>query len=69
MYVIYVLKYFHDITQRLTAQRTKIYELVLLSNIFVQLFRSLFGSLFLVFPSRKLSVSLEVQTDLKMKHF
>ena len=32
------------------AQRAKIYELVLLNNIFVQLFWSLIGFFFLVFP-------------------
>ena len=65
---VYVLKYFKDISQRLTAPRVKIYELVLLNNIFVQLFWSSFGSFFLVFTCRRLSVTFNIQIDLKMKH-
>ena len=49
----------------MTAQRAKIYELVLFNNIFVQLFWSSFGSFFLVFPSRRLSVTFDIQTDFK----
>ena len=44
----------------------KIYEVVLFNNIFVQLSRSSFGSFFLVFPSRRLSVTFEIQIDLKI---
>ena len=47
---------------------SKIYKLVLFNNIFVQLFWSLFASFFLVFPSRKLSVTFDIQIDSKMKH-
>ena len=43
----------------------KIYELVLFNNIFIELFGSSFGSFFLVFPSRRLSVTFEIQIDLK----
>ena len=38
------------------------------SSIFVQPFSSSFGSSFLVFPSRRLSVTFYVKTDLKIKH-
>ena len=48
-------------------QVSKIYELVLFSNIFVQLFWSSTDSFFLVFTSR-LSVTFDIQIDLKMKH-
>ena len=48
-------------------QGSKIYELVLLNNIFVQLFWSSFGSFFLVFPRRRLSFTFDIQIDLKMK--
>ena len=51
------------------AQRAKIYELVLLNNIFVQLFRSSFGSFFLVFPNRRLSATFDIQIDLKWNIF
>ena len=50
------------ILARFTAQRAKVYELILFNNILVQLFRSSFGSFFLV------SVIFDIQTDLKMKH-
>ena len=50
-------------------QGLKMYELVLFNNIFVQLFSSSFGSFFLVFPSRWLSITLDIETDLKMKHY
>ena len=50
------------------VQGLKMYELVLLNNIFVQLFSSSFGSFSLVFPSRWLSITLDIQIDLKMKH-
>ena len=38
MYVLYVLQYFNDISQRLDTQRAKIYELVLFNNIFFNYF-------------------------------
>ena len=41
---------------------------IMFKNIFVQLFWSSFGSFVLVFPSRSLSVTIDIQTDLKMKH-
>ena len=44
------------------------YELVLFNNIFVQLFSSPFGFFFLVFPSRRLSITFNIKIDLKMKH-
>ena len=44
------------------------YELVLFKNIFLQLFSSLYGAFFLVFPSRWLSITFDIQIDLKMKH-
>ena len=50
-----------------TTEGSKIYEVVLL-NIFVQLFWSQFDFFFLVFPSRKLSVTFAIQIDLKLKH-
>ena len=46
-------------------QGLKMYELVLFSNIFVQLISSLFGSFFLVLPSRWLSITFHIQIDLK----
>ena len=49
-------------------QGLKAYELVLFNNIFVQLFSSSFDSFSLVFPSRWLSITLDIQIDLKMKH-
>ena len=61
MHVIYVLKYFNDISVRLTTQRAKIDVLALFNNIFVQLFWNSFGSFFLVSPSRKLSVPSDIQ--------
>ena len=48
-------------------QGLKMSELGLFNNIFVQLFSSLFGSIFFVFPSRKLSITFDIQIDLKMK--
>ena len=47
---------------------TKPYKLVLFNNIFVQLFCSLIGSVFLVFPSRRSSLAFDIQINLKMKH-
>ena len=49
-------------------QTLKMYELVLFNKIFVQLFSSSFFSFFLVFLSRMLSVTFDIQIDLKMKH-
>ena len=49
-------------------QGLKMYELVLFSNIFVQLISSSFGSFFLVLPSRWLSITFDIQIDLKMKY-
>ena len=49
-------------------QGLKMYELVLFNNIFIQLFSSSVGSFFLVFPSRWLSITLDIQIDLNMKH-
>ena len=48
-------------------QGLKMSELGLFNNIFVQLFSSLFGSIFFVFPSRKLSITFDIQINLKMK--
>ena len=45
---------------------SKIYELALFNNIFVQLIKSSAGSFFLVFASR-LSVTFDIQIVLKMK--
>ena len=50
------------------TQGLKIYELDLFNNIFVQLFSSSPGSSFLVFPSRRLSITFDIQIDLKAKH-
>ena len=50
------------------TQDLKMYELVLFSIVFIQLFSRLFGSFFMVFPSRRLSISFDVQIDLTMKH-
>ena len=50
------------------TQALKMYELVLFNKIFVQLFSTLFCSFFLVFTSRMLSVTFDIQIDLKMKH-
>ena len=44
------------------------YELVQFNNIFGQTFWNSFRSFFLVFPSRRLSVTFDIQTYLKMKH-
>ena len=46
-------------------QGLKMYELVLFNNIFVQLFSISFGSCSFVFPSRWLSVTLDIQTSLE----
>ena len=57
-------------TSRILANATqglKMYAFVLFSNSFVQLLSSSFGSLFLVFPCRRLFITLDIQTDLKMK--
>ena len=45
----------------MNAQRAKIYDLVLFNNIFFQLFWGSFGSFFFVFPSRRLSVTFDIQ--------
>ena len=50
------------------AQDLKMYELGLFNNIFVQLLSSSFRSFFLVFPSRRLSITFDIQNDLKMNH-
>ena len=50
------------------TQGLKIYELDLFNNIFVQLFSSSSGSSFLVFPSIRLSITFDIQIDLKTKH-
>ena len=50
------------------TQDLKMNELGLFNNIFVQLLSSLFGSIFFVFPSRKLSITFDIQIDLKIKH-
>ena len=49
------------------TQGLEMYELFLFNNIFVQLFSSSFGSSFLVFPSRRLFFTLDIQIDLKMR--
>ena len=49
------------------TQGLKMYELGLFNNIFVQLLSSSFGSFFLVFPSRRLSIAFDIHIDLKMK--
>ena len=49
------------------TQGLEMYELVLF-NVFVQLFSRLFRSFFLVFPGRRLSITCDIQIDLKMKH-
>ena len=48
-------------------QGLKMSELGLFNNIFVQLFSSLFDSIFFVFPSRKLYITFDIQINLKMK--
>ena len=50
------------------TQGLKIYELVLFNNVFVQLFLKSFSFFFLVFLGRKLSITFDIQIDLKMKH-
>ena len=52
------------------TQDLKMYELVLFSIIPIHLFSWLFGSFFLVFPSRRSSITFtfDIQIDLKMKH-
>ena len=52
------------------TQDLKMYELVLFSIIPTHLFSWLFGSFFLVFPSRRSSITFtfDIQIDLKMKH-
>ena len=54
-------------------QRAKIYELVLFNNISfnyfeVRLALSLSSFFLKVFPSRRLSATFDIQTDLKTKH-
>ena len=49
------------------TQVLKMYELVLFSNFFVQLFSRSFGSFFLAFPGRRLYITFDIQIDLKMK--
>ena len=49
------------------TQGLKMYELGLFNNIFVQLLSSSFDSFFLVFPSRRLSITFDIHIDLKMK--
>ena len=46
----------------------EMYELVLLNNVFVQVFSKSFGSLFLGFPGRRSPITFEIKTDLKIKH-
>ena len=48
-------------------QGLKMSELGLFNNIFVQLFSSLFDSIFFVFPTRKLYITFDIQINLKMK--
>ena len=50
------------------TQWMKMYELVLFNNVFVQPFSRLFRSFFLIFPGRRLSITCDIQIDLKMKH-
>ena len=50
------------------TQDLKMNELGPFNKIFVQLLSSLFGSIFFVFPSRKLSITFDIQIDLKIKH-
>ena len=45
----------------------KMYELVLFKIVFIQLFSGSFGSFFMVFPSRRLSITFDIQIYLKMK--
>ena len=49
------------------TQGLKMYELVLFDNIFVQLFSSSFCSFFLLLPSRRLSITFDIQIDLKTR--
>ena len=49
-------------------QDLKMYELALFSIVLIHLSSWLFGSFFLVFPSRRSSVTFDIQIDLKMKH-
>ena len=51
----------------MTEQRAKVNELVLSNNIFVQLFWSSFGSFFSVLPNRRLSDTVNIQTDFESK--
>ena len=50
------------------SQDLKMYELVLFRIVFIQLFSWSFGSFFMVFPSGRLSITFDIQIDLKMKH-
>ena len=50
------------------TQGLKMYELGLFNNIFGHLLSSSFGFIIFVFPSRRLSITCDIQIDLKMKH-
>ena len=50
------------------TQGLKMCEVGLFNNIFIQLLSSSFGSIFSIFPSRRLSITFDIQIDLKMKH-
>ena len=51
----------------LLKQDLKMHELVLFSITLISFFSRLFGSFFLVFSSRRSSITLDIQIDLKMK--
>ena len=50
------------------TQGLKMYELVLFRIVLIQLFSRSFGSFFMVVPSRRLSITFDIQIDLKIKH-
>ena len=50
------------------TQGLKMYELALFRIVFIQLFSRSFASFFKVFPRRRLSITFNIQIDLKTKH-
>ena len=66
--VCMVLKYLMDISECLTAWCYKMYELVLCNILFNYVLKYVLFFFFLVFLSRRLPVTFDVQIDLKMKH-
>ena len=50
------------------TQGLKMYELVLFRITFIQFFSRSFGSFFMVFASRRLSITFDIEIDLKLKH-